>query len=240
MRILFPILILFYFGCSNPFTELEEHSGMFEYKYYIQQGWTKFVENEFEDAMELFSMSLNTDTNQYLNSAYVGLAWSSLYQANSLLSSDSELMNTFREDSETYFDKSAIDTSEALAEYGENSFQFDKDLIVGRSYYYSLMSFITDESEYLDSIILKTDSIIELDPDYAFINGDKLSDTLYSQINIDSYLTIDDIYILRAQTFIKQGDFESANSALKELLIPGCTDLNDDDHQEIINCIASF
>ncbi len=244
MRKFLLILIFLYFGCDNPFTELEEQSSIGHYIDYMEEAWVKFEEGDYSAADSLFSTCLLTNSYEHFNSAYIGLGWTSLYLANIEIS-DTAIMNNYRINASMYFDSASVDINGALEEYAIDvaSFQFDKDLIVGQAFELSYQAFhatINGEIPNLDTIITKTDEIIVLDSNYVFISESKFSTTVIDEINIESYLTINDIYILRAQTFIKQNDFVSANVELKRLNISGCNELDDTEYQKIIECIDSF
>ena len=75
------ILIVLFFiftGCN----QLVEKTSPLDGIYYILDGWEQFEGGEYDRAHDLFSTVLLNNSSQYYTDTYVGLAWNSIYKAN--------------------------------------------------------------------------------------------------------------------------------------------------------------
>ena len=65
-------------GCN----QLIEKTSPLDGIYYIIDGWEKFEAEDYDRGHDLFSTVLLNNSTQYFTEAYVGLAWNSIYKAN--------------------------------------------------------------------------------------------------------------------------------------------------------------
>ena len=96
------ILLLFIFmGCN----QLVEKTSPLDGIYYILDGWEKFEQENYDRAHDLFSTVLLNNNTQYFAEAYVGLAWNSIYKANSIQGVSTYSEREYQRDiSDQYFD----------------------------------------------------------------------------------------------------------------------------------------
>ena len=64
--------------------QLVEKTSPLDGIYYILDGWEKFEDEEYDRAHDLFSTVLLNNNTQYFGEAYLGLAWNSIYKANTI------------------------------------------------------------------------------------------------------------------------------------------------------------
>ena len=73
--------LLIFMSCTD---RLIEKTSPLDGIYYVLDGWKKFEEGDYDRAHDLFSTVLLNNNTQYFGEAYVGLAWNSIYKANTI------------------------------------------------------------------------------------------------------------------------------------------------------------
>ena len=216
------IFIVFFFifmGCD----QLIEKTSPLDGIYYIVDGWEKFEAEDYNRAHDLFSTVLLNNSTQYFTEAYVGLAWNSIYKANTIQGASNSSDREYQRDiSNQYFNLAIEYNNETCPpENSDDCSVLCQNLLTGRVYNSSYQALEASRKFYdygLDSINL----LDMVDYSNETIN---ISDTLLNQCNSeyifdhDEVVTFNRIRILRAQTFIRLGDFESAQAEL--ILVDG-------------------
>ena len=213
MKHIYIILILFMFGCE----ELEEQTTPLSGIFYVFEGWNAFMEQDYDRAKELFSATLLADEGSetnYYDYAYAGLGWTAIYKANVNPGINNRtLRENLRSEAIDHF--ASADAGVQLRLDAENMNNLDSllyaNVMAGRIFntsYLALdkaMEFYSDGSddsvwnEALDySQLVITDSDILL---YKFADYD---------FEYDENINVNDIRLLRAQSYIRLGDFDSA------------------------------
>ena len=72
---------MFICGCS----EFMEENAPLEGIYYIEDAWDAFEGGDYDEAQQLFSATFVGGHNPYYPHAFVGLGWTCLYNANTLI-----------------------------------------------------------------------------------------------------------------------------------------------------------
>ena len=233
IKYIYIIFFIIFMGCN----QLIEKTSPLDGVYYINDGWAKFELEEYDRAHELFSTVLLNNTTQYFPEAYVGLAWNSIYKANTIQGS----LNWFQRDSlrnisnQYFIFATAYD--DICFECGEDNPVLCENLLTGRTYNSSYQALESSRKFYDEGL----DSANWENMVYYSNETINISDTLFQCnenyiFNHDEYIDFNRILILRAQTFVRLGDFESAESELEEIQNLEC-DLN---VQTVVECLNSL
>ena len=213
MKKIFIILILCLFACE----ELEEQTTPLSGIFYVFEGWNEFMKQDYDRAKEFFSATLLADEGSetnYYDYAYAGLGWTAIYKANVNPGIDNRtLRENLRTEAIDRF-QSASKGVVARIEAGDMS-NLDSLLyanvmagVVFNTSYLAVdkaMKFYSDGSDdsvwnealnYSDSVIVYSDSL--------------LSTFKYYDFEYDENINVEDIRLLRAQSFIRLSDFENA------------------------------
>ena len=213
MKNLFLILVIILFSCE----ELEEQTTPLSGIFYVFEGWNEFMNKDYERAKELFSATLLADQNSetnYYDYAYAGLGWTAIYKANINPGVENRtLRENLRSEAINHFNSAELGIQIRLDSSNMN--QLDSllyaNIIAGKIFntsYLSIdkaMEFYSDGSDdlvwldalnYSQLVISESDILLEVFSDYNF--------------EYDESINVEDIRIVRAQSFIRLGDFASA------------------------------
>ena len=213
MKHIYIILILFIFGCE----ELEEQTTPLSGIFYVFEGWNAFMEQDYDRAKELFSATLLADEGSetnYYDYAYAGLGWTAIYKANVNPGINNRtLRENLRSEAIDHF--ASADAGVQLRLDAENMNNLDSllyaNVMAGRIFntsYLALdkaMEFYSDGSDdsvwnealdYSQLVITDSDTLLYKFADYDF--------------EYDENINVNDIRLLRAQSYIRLGDFDSA------------------------------
>ena len=89
MRYYLYILLFFIYSCELP--DSGEHSGPLDYEDSITEGWSNFMDKDYEMAEELFLEALNSIPT-YDSQALLGLGWTWIYHAKELTGADAQIL----------------------------------------------------------------------------------------------------------------------------------------------------
>ena len=241
MKNIFILLIIFLFSCEV----LEEQAGPLSGDYYVYEGWKLFKVHEYDEAERFFLATLLADEGSetnYYDYAYAGLGWTAMYKANINMGIDNrELRDSLRTDAIEHFKYALtiiidtliidVDTTIILNINSPQDSLMYANILVGRIFntgYLALdkaMKFYSDGSDhsvwnealdYSELVISYSDSFFSIFPIYNFKYGE--GENEYADINING----EDIRVLRAQSFIRLGDFESAVAEIKLITSLDC------------------
>ncbi|MBC8311861.1 MAG: hypothetical protein H8E72_06110 [Candidatus Marinimicrobia bacterium] len=246
MKKIFIILILFLFACE----ELEEQTTPLSGIFYVFEGWNEFMKQDYDRAKELFSATLLADEGSetnYYDYAYAGLGWTAIYKANVNPGIDNRtLRENLRIEAIDHFESADAGVQLRL-EAGDMS-SLDSLLyanvmagIVFNTGYLALdkaMEFYSDGSDnsvwsealnYSQLVISFSDTLLNKFDDYDF--------------EYDENINVDDIRLLRAQSFIRLNNSDSdevdyLDSAAVEIEL--ITDISCDLSQiSVVECLHS-
>ena len=201
------------FGCE----ELEEQTTPLSGIFYVFEGWNAFMEQDYDRAKELFLATLLADEGSetnYYDYAYAGLGWTAIYKANVNPGINNRtLRENLRSEAIDHF--ASADAGVQLRLDAENMNNLDSllyaNVMAGRIFntsYLALdkaMEFYSDGSDdsvwnealdYSQLVITDSDTLLYKFADYDF--------------EYDENINVNDIRLLRAQSYIRLGDFDSA------------------------------
>ena len=216
-KIILISLVLLSLSCETLGTN--EFAEELSYYEYVGFGWTHFFDEDYNTAKEYFQTAIDVDQVEYTNSANVGKAWTYLLMANEAIGTDD--MSSIRELADTFFNLSAVDSSEAAELYNECEYEFCcnncfiNDYEVGMIYGKVSKYFNGDEAlsyPYLDTLIT---NFISAHADYDFNDGKPDAGQLY--------LTTNSLIILLAQLHLLNENIYEACDLLDDGL---CLDIN--------------
>jgi len=213
MKKIFTLLILLLFSCE----ELEEQTTPLSGIFYVFEGWNEFMVQDYDRAKELFSAALLADEGSeinYYDYAYNGLGWTAIYKANVNPGINNRtLRENLRSEAIDHF--ASADAGVQLRLDAENMNNLDSllyaNVMAGRIFntsYLALdkaMEFYSDGSDdsvwnealdYSQLVITDSDTLLYKFADYDF--------------EYDENINVNDIRLLRAQSYIRLGDFDSA------------------------------
>ena len=237
---IFIVFTFIFIGCN----QLVEKTSPLEGIYYILDGWDKFQEEDYDRAHDLFSTVLLNNNTQYFGEAYLGLAWNSIYKANTIQGVPSFSDRQYQRDiSNQYFNLASeyIQDSEtcSLVDDCESS-SLCKNLLAGQTYNSSYQAleastqfydYGLDSSNWVDMTIYSDSTIY-----YSNWLFNECNPNEDYEFEYDSAIDYKSIRILRAQTYARLADFDSAYSEL--ILID---DLNCNfNTQTVIECLNSL
>ena len=225
MKKIFIILILFIFACD----ELEEQTTPLSGIFYVFEGWNEFMKQDYDRAKELFSATLLADEGSetnYYDYAYAGLGWTAIYKANVNPGIDNRtLRENLRTEAIDHFESADAGVQQRLD--AGNMSSLDSLLyanvmagVVFNTGYLALdraMEFYSDGSDdsvwnealnYSQLVIINSDILLEKFDDYDF--------------EYDENINVDDIRLLRAQSYIRLSDFESAATEVELITSLDC------------------
>ena len=213
MKKIYLVLILFIFSCEK----LEEQTTPLSGIFYVFEGWNEFMAQDYDRAQELFSATLLADQGSetnYYDYAYAGLGWTAIYKANVNPGINNRtLRQNLRTEAIGHF-QSAFQGVEArilAGDMNKSDSLLYANVMAGKIFntsYLALdkaMEYYSDGSddsvwaealEYSELVITDSDILLEKFIDYDF--------------EYDEKINVDDVRLLRAQSFIRLSDFESA------------------------------
>ena len=213
------------FGCE----ELEEQTTPLSGIFYVFEGWNAFMEQDYDRAKELFSATLLADEGSetnYYDYAYAGLGWTAIYKANVNPGINNRtLRENLRSEAIDHF--ASADAGVQLRLDAENMNNLDSllyaNVMAGRIFntsYLALdkaMEFYSDGSDdsvwnealdYSQLVITDSDTLLYKFADYDF--------------EYDENINVNDIRLLRAQSYIRLGDFDSAKVEIELITYSDC------------------
>jgi len=241
MKNILIILFFFLFACE----ELEEQTAPLSGIFYVFEGWNEFMVQDYDRAKELFSATLLADEGSetnYYDYAYVGLGWTAIYKANINQGINNRpLRENLRTEAINHFE--SANTGAQLRIDAGNMSSFDSlmysNVLAGKifnTWHLTLdraVEFSSDGQDpsvwaealtYSDSLIARSDRLLEIFPDYDF--------------EYDENINVDDIRTLRAYTFCRLSDYESAAVEI-ELITDISCDLSQISETTVTNCLNS-
>jgi len=242
MKHIYIILILFMFGCE----ELEEQTTPLSGIFYVFEGWNAFMEQDYDRAKELFSATLLADEGSetnYYDHAYAGLGWTAIYKANVNPGINNRtLRENLRTEAIDHFE--SADAGVRLRLVAGNMSSLDSllyaNVMAGKIFntsYLALdkaMEFYSDGSDdsvwdealdYSQLVITDSGTLLSIF-DYKFADYD---------FEYDENINVDDIRLLRAQSFIRLSYFDSAAVEI-ELMTDVSCDLS---QISVVECLHS-
>jgi len=104
MKLILYILLFLIYSCDD----LSEQSGPLDYNGLISEGWSSFMQGDYDKSEEFFLNILEIDPSLvfYYSDAYLGLGWSAMYKAKNISGIDStSFVNRFelRESAKEWF-----------------------------------------------------------------------------------------------------------------------------------------
>ena len=219
MRLYIYILLLLFYSCD----ELGEESGPLDYNGLIAEGWNNFMQGDYVKSQEFFLDVLDIDPSliSYYSEAYLGLGFSTLFEANNITGIDSvSFLNRFnlRTQSKDWFFE-VIDEVDSYV--GEEPIRENLilDLNAGLAFTYSSLALYNEfdpymligtTEEFVNNALNYSELVISNDPNYSFT---------YSTEDINS----NTLHLLRAQLFLEIEDY---NQALQEILMIDSQSIN--------------
>ena len=236
---IFILLLLVLISCTD---QLLEKTSPLDGIYYILDGWEKFESEDYDRAHDLFSTVLLNNNTQYFGEAYLALAWNSIYKANTIQgvtnSNDRQYQRNISDEYFTLAEEYINSSGECLIEESCSLSILCQDLLVGQAYNSSYLALESSRVFYdygLDPLAWEEMNIFsERTISY--------SDTLLNQCNNfyifehDSTINHNSIRVLRAQTYVRIGEFDKAEVELNNLdenYLPEC----DLENQTVIECL---
>ena len=213
MKKIFIILILFLFACE----ELEEQTTPLSGIFYVFEGWNKFMEQDYDRAKELFSATLLADEGSetnYYDYAYAGLGWTAIYKANVNPGIDNRaLRENLRIEAIDHFESASLGVDARIVAgdmSGLDSLLYANVMagVVFNTSYLALdkaMEYYSDGSD--DSI---WDEVLNYSQLVISYSDDLLSTFAIYDFEYDENINVEDIHLLRAQSYIRLSDYESA------------------------------
>ena len=137
MKLILYILLFLIYSCDD----LSEQSGPLDYNGLISEGWSSFMQGDYDKSEEFFLNILEIDPSLvfYYSDAYLGLGWSAMYKAKNISGIDStSFVNRFelRESAKEWFYE-AIDEIDSYTGEEPLPNNLISDLYTGLSYTYS-------------------------------------------------------------------------------------------------------
>tara|TARA_B110000495_G_C22981880_1_gene577254 strand:+ start:279 stop:1022 length:744 start_codon:yes stop_codon:yes gene_type:complete len=242
MKKIFIIPILFMFACE----ELEEQTTPLSGIFYVFEGWNEFMKQDYDRAQELFAATLLADEGSetnYYDYAYAGLGWTAIYKANVNPGINNRtLRKNLRAEAINHFE--SADAGVKLRLVAENPTPLDSllyaNVMAGKIFntsYLALdkaMEFYSDGSDdsvwdealdYSQLVITDSGTLLSIF-DYKFADYD---------FEYDENINVDDIRLLRAQSFIRLSYFDSAAVEI-ELMTDVSCDLS---QISVVECLHS-
>ncbi len=236
------LIILFLFIFMSCTDQLVEKTSPLDGIYYILDGWKKFEDGDHDRAHDLFSTVLLNNNTQYFGDAYVGLAWNSIYKANSIQGlSNLNSREYQRSISNEYFSLAAEYVGNNNCPSSECSI-LCQNLLAGQAYNSSYQA-LESSRKFYDYGLDSTYWYMMVDhSDSTMIYSQRLLGQEMNECNIeyifdhDTLINHNTIRILRAQTEVRLGNFNNAELELLEVQDLDC-DLN---IQTVVECLNSL
>ncbi len=218
MKKLSLILILLFCACEN-LVDLEEQVSPLSGIFYVFEGWDKFMDADYDRAVELFSATLLADEDKptnYYDYAYVGLGWTAIYKAkiNQGIENKS-LREELRSEAISHFNAAdelmdiRIENVETTALTTADSLVY-ANIMAGKSYTFSYLALDKAMEYYTDGL----DSLVWVDALELSKSVIHESDTLFLHFAdydfaYDENFNKENIHLIRAQNFIRLSDLNS-------------------------------
>ena len=204
-------IIMLLLSCES--LGVNEFTEELSYYEYVGFGWTHFFDKDYVTAIEYFQTAIDIDEVEYVNSANVGKAWTYLMMSNTSIGFSS--MSARRDSSESLFNESSIESSEASALYNECDYTFCcndcfiNDYQVG-IIYGDVYKYLNDEESALNYEEL-TENITEFIVQHSDSDTTEVYDFMAGKPNIGNFnLTTNSLIFLLAQLhFSNQNIYDS-------------------------------
>ena len=211
--------------------QLIEKSSPLDGIYYVLDGWEKFEEENYDRAHDLFSTVLLDNATEYFPDAYVGLAWNSIYKANTLQGVSNWSDRQYERDmSDEYFvlADEYINADQVICptiNVDENGNFVDlecstlcENLLAGKTYNSSYLALEASRQFYDNGLDTTNWNTME---DYS-LSTIELSDTLFLcnpqyVFDHDTTVNYNSLHFLRAQTYFRLGEFDATESELLDI-----------------------
>ena len=210
MKLVLYILLFLIYSCDD----LSEQSGPLDYNGLISEGWSSFMQGDYDKSEEFFLNILEIDPSLvfYYSDAYLGLGWSAMYNAKNISGTDSiSFINRFelRESAKEWFYE-AIDEIDSYTGEEPLPSNLVSDLYAGLSYTYSSLVLYNELDPYL--INEDTDDLVSSALEYSdfVLSADENYSFLYDPETINS----NSIHLLRAQLFLEIESYEQAQQEI--------------------------
>ena len=210
MKFYLYISLFFIYSCDN----LGEEAGQLDYNGLLAEGWSNFMQGDYDRAGEFFLNILEIDPSLifYYSDAYLGLGWSAIYNAKNISGIDSTSFSErfeLRKSAKQWF-FNAIDEIDSYT--GEEPLPSNllTDLYAGLSYTYSslilyneLDPYMIDEDtdDLVNSALEYSDLVLSSNENYLFIYDPEA-------INANS------LHLLRAQLMLEIENYEQAQQEI--------------------------
>ena len=215
------LVALIFISCESVGLGVEEFQAELTYFEYVGFGWQHFFDENYDVAIEYFNVALESEDEEYHNSAQIGLGWSYLMKSN-LYIGEETTVDIWRN---LAYEKFSYDTDEALAissysincEYAfccDSCFVNDKN--VGMLYKGAIDYLNSENYEDLDTSLVESiqNFIDQHSSDATFYN---FMDGKPESSNENTFnLTTDNITILLAQIYMRNNNFYCAMDLLFE------------------------
>ena len=211
MRYYLYILLFFIYSCELP--DIGEHSGPLDYEDSITEGWSNFMDKDYEMAEELFLEALNSIPT-YDSQALIGLGWTWIYHAKELTGADTQILFEERLQLRELAKERLLIAYDEMINYpseAEIPYNFDPklDLYAGLSYVNSSMVLYNEyygenSDELVNSALAFSDSVLSNNHNYFFS---------YDSTNINS----NSIHLLRAQLFLELDNYSEAENEISQI-----------------------
>jgi len=203
-----------FFSCEY-FSEQED----INYRFYINSGWFQFEQGNYSEAKTYFYDAVDLfegNNSENITEAYLGLGWSNIYYANNLPGNTNfELREECRIDAEINFgDALNIYSEEDIAQEIYYDALFGEIVMLS---YHAIKSEVVFFNNPADSafwnkmitnselVLSKSEELLLIDSEYNFSHDE----------NID----VTNILILRAQTYVRLHDVDSAWIEVNEISV---------------------
>ncbi len=231
MRLFIIIVSLLSVSCDY-FSEQED----INYRFYINSGWYEFEQGNYEESKGFFSEAIDlfeNNNSENVTEAHLGMGWSNVYHANNSPGySQYNLREDYRIDAEANFKNAVSEFTDDVASSIYYDALFGQIVILSYfsikaevSYYNNPNdSTLLEESiAYSDSLLTGSEELLIISPNYNFAHDERIN--------------VDNIYLLRAQTFVRTDEIESAWSEITNIidLPPEC-----EEQVNIYECLDAF
>ena len=216
MKFFLYILLFLIYSCDD----LGEQSGPLDYDGLISEGWSNFMQGNYNKSEEFFLNILEIDPSlvSYYSDAYLGLGWSAIYNAKNISGADSTSFSDrfeLRQSAKEWF-YNAIDEIDSYT--GEEPFpnNLTSDLYAGLSYTYSSLILYNE----LDPFMINEDTDDLVNSALEFSELVLLADENYSFLYDPETINSNSIHLLRAQLFLEIEEYDQAEQEIALIEAP--------------------
>lgn len=210
MKNILYILLFLVYSCDD----LGEQSGPLDYNGLISEGWSNFMQGNYDRSGEFFLNILDIDPSLifYYSDAYLGLGWSAIYNAKNISGADSTSFSDrfeLRQSAKQWFYE-AIDEIDSYTGEEPLPDNLISDLYAGLSYTYSSLVLYNELDPYM--LNEDTDNLVNSALEYSELV--LLSDQNYSFLYDPENINANSLHLLRAQLYLMIEDYEQAEQEI--------------------------